>query len=73
MVCIKGGVTACMPFEQSASPLSLQASTACENGFPSSKYIDLEDPMLFLMHFRPTPTHRGSLAELAKKSGVYVS
>ena len=22
------------------------------------------------MHFRSTPTHRGSLAELAKKSGV---
>ena len=44
---IKGGVTACMPFEQSASPLSLQASTACENGFPGSKHIDLEDPILF--------------------------
>ena len=25
------------------------------------------------MQFRLTPTHRGSLAELAKKSGVYVS
>ena len=38
-----------------------------------SKYIDLEDAILFSMHFRPTPTHRGSLAELAKKSGVYLS
>ena len=46
---------------------------AFKDGFPGSKYIDPEDPILFLMYFRPTPTHRGSLAELAKKSGVYVS
>ena len=39
---------------------------ACADGFSSSKWIDLEDPILFPVQFRHTPTHRGSLAELAK-------
>ena len=51
---------------------------ACENGFPGSKYIDLEDPLYFF-NALPRPTHRPTatvwrVAELAKKSGVlYVS
>ena len=40
---------------------------------PSSKWIDLEDPILFSVQFRHTPTHRGSLAELAKSLASYVS
>ena len=49
-----------------AVPVGL--SRACADRFPSSKWIDLEDPILFPMQFRHTPTHRGSLAELAKSS-----
>ena len=36
-------------------------------------WIDLEDPILFSVRFRHTPTHRGSLAELAKSLASYVS
>ena len=52
---------------------NMYASTACEDGFPSSQWIDLEDSILFWVHFRHIPTHRGSLAELAKSSASYVS
>ena len=48
-------------------------SRACADRFPSSKWIDLEDPILFSVQFRHTPTHRGSLAELAKNLASYVS
>ena len=54
-----------------AVPVGL--SRACADRFPSSKWIDLEDPILFSVQFRHTPTHRGSLAELAKSSASYVS
>ena len=63
----------CKRFAHRASPLSLYASTACEDGFPSSQWIDLEDSILFWVHFQHTPTHRGSLAELAKSLASYVS
>ena len=46
---------------------------ACADGFLSSKWIDLEDPILIPVQFRHTPTHRGSLAELAKSLASYVS
>ena len=70
---IKGRGRCCKRFAHRASPLSLYASTACEDGFPSSQWIDLEDSILFWVHFRHTPTHRGSLAELAKSLASYVS
>ena len=47
-------------------------ATAFKDRLPrGSKYIDLEDPILFFMHFRPTPTHRGSHAEARKAKEVW--
>ena len=70
---VKGRGRCCKRFAHRASPLSLYASTACEDGFPSSQWIDLEDSILFWVHFQHTPTHRGSLVELAKSLASYVS
>ena len=48
---------------------------ACADGFPSSKWIDLEDPILFSVQFefRHTPTHRGMSGGARKELGVFPS
>ena len=43
------------------------------DGWPHWSPPKNQNVILFLMHFRPTPTHRGSLAELAKSLASYVS
>ena len=66
---IKGPGRCCKRFAHRASPLSLYASTACEDGFPSSQWIDPRASRI-LYFFGYTPTHLGlgSLAELSQRA-----
>ena len=57
------------PVAHSASPLFLLASTVCKDRFVDGQRIDLEGRVLFFMHFRHMPTHRGTPPEHANVPG----
>ena len=54
---LKGGARWCGDFHIGLHRCPCRPPRHFKDGFPGSKYIDLEDPILFSMHFRPTPTH----------------
>ena len=51
---LKGGARWCGDFHIGLHRCPCRPPRHFKDGFPGSKYIDLEDPILFSMHFRPT-------------------